>query len=68
MARFPQRNSLLTLETWRMILIIASVPSLFMGLFCWVWEIQLLMQIIINRTAVIVDDRRLMARVKVCNH
>jgi len=46
----------------------ASVPVLFIGLFFWVWEIQLLMQIIINRTAVIVDDRRLMARIKVQNH
>ena len=44
-----------------------SIPALFMGLFCWIWEIQLLMQIIINRTAVIVDDRRLMARIKVQN-
>jgi hypothetical protein len=51
-----------------MVLTINSVPVLFMGLFCWVWEIQLLMQIIINRTAVIVDDRRLMAKIKVCSH
>jgi hypothetical protein len=46
-------------------LMIFSVPVLFMGLFFWVFEIQLLMQIIINRTGVIVDDRRLMARIKV---
>jgi hypothetical protein len=36
-----------------------------MGLFFCVCEVHLLMQIIINRTAVIVDDRRLMAKIKV---
>lgn len=35
-----------------------SVPSLFFILFCWVFEIQLLMQIIINRISIIADSRR----------
>jgi hypothetical protein len=39
---------------------------LFWALFVWVFEIQLLLQIIINRTAVIVDDRRMVARIRVC--
>ncbi|KAK2017158.1 hypothetical protein LZ32DRAFT_644583 [Colletotrichum eremochloae] len=35
-----------------------TVPVLFSILFLWVWEIQLLMQIIINRIAVIGESRR----------
>ncbi len=42
-----------------------SVPLFFSILFLWVFEIQLLMQIIINRIAVVVDDRRLIRNVKV---
>ncbi|OBT58624.1 hypothetical protein VE04_01790 [Pseudogymnoascus sp. 24MN13] len=41
-----------------------TIPVLFLALFLWVFEIQLLMQIIINRTAIIVDDLRLLARIK----
>lgn len=41
-----------------------SVPVLFFILFCWVWEIQLLMQIIINRIAVIAESRETARRVK----
>lgn len=40
---------------------------LFWALFVWVFEIQLLLQIIINRTAVIVDDRRIIGRIRVSN-
>lgn len=42
-----------------------SVPLFFSILFLWVFEIQLLMQIIINRIAVVVDNRRLIRNVKV---
>jgi hypothetical protein len=42
-----------------------SVP-LFVGiLVLWVFEVQLLMQIIINRIAVVVEDQRLLRRLKV---
>ena len=42
-----------------------SVPLFFSILFLWVFEVQLLMQIIINRIAVVVDDRRLVRKLKV---
>lgn len=43
-----------------------SIP-LFVGiLVLWVFEVQLLMQIIINRIAVVVDDRKMVRRLKVC--
>ena len=41
-----------------------SVPVLFFILFCWVWEIQLLMQIIINRISVIAESQKTVRRVK----
>ncbi|KAH9207524.1 hypothetical protein DL95DRAFT_249136, partial [Leptodontidium sp. 2 PMI_412] len=41
-----------------------SVPILFTILFLWVFEVQLLMQIIINRITVVVDDRKLVSRLK----
>lgn len=42
-----------------------SVAVLFFTLFFYVFKVQLLMQIIISRIAVIVDNRRLIAKVKV---
>jgi hypothetical protein len=42
-----------------------SVPLFFSILFLWVFEIQLLMQIIINRIAIVVDNRRLIRNIKV---
>ena len=38
---------------------------LFIALLLWVFEIQLLMQIIINRVAVIADDPRVIKKIKV---
>jgi len=42
-----------------------SVPLFFSILFLWVFEIQLLMQIIINRIAIVADNRRLIRSIKV---
>ncbi|KAN0089469.1 hypothetical protein V8E51_019729 [Hyaloscypha variabilis] len=42
----------------------SSVPLLFSLLFCWVFEVQLLMQIIINRITVVVDDHQLIFKLK----
>ncbi|SPO07010.1 uncharacterized protein DNG_09704 [Cephalotrichum gorgonifer] len=41
-----------------------TVPVLFFILFLWVFEIQLLMQIIINRIAVIAESRKTIKRLK----
>ncbi|KAK7178250.1 hypothetical protein PSPO01_15706 [Paraphaeosphaeria sporulosa] len=41
-----------------------TVPTLFFILFCWIFEIQLLMQIIINRIALIAEHRRTVWRIK----
>jgi hypothetical protein len=41
------------------------VPVFFSILFLWVFEVQLLMQIIINRINVVVDDRSLIRKLKV---
>lgn len=41
-----------------------GVPVFFSILFLWVFEVQLLMQIIINRIAIVVDDWRLIRRMK----
>jgi len=41
------------------------VPVFFSILFLWVFEVQLLMQIIINRINIVVDDRRLIRKLKV---
>ncbi|KAK1982725.1 hypothetical protein LZ30DRAFT_716547 [Colletotrichum cereale] len=41
-----------------------TVPVLFFILFLWVWEIQLLMQIIINRIAVIAESQETIAYLK----
>ncbi|KAF2188033.1 hypothetical protein K469DRAFT_737762 [Zopfia rhizophila CBS 207.26] len=40
------------------------VPVLFFILFCWVFEIQLLMQIIINRIALIAEHRSTIQKIK----
>lgn len=40
------------------------VPVLFFILFCWVFEIQLLMQIIINRIAVIAESQATVRKIK----
>ena len=40
------------------------IPVLFALLFFWVFEIQLLMQIIINRIFVVAENRKLVIRVK----
>lgn len=40
------------------------MPVLFFILFCWVWEIQLLMQIIINRISVIAESKKTVRMVK----
>jgi hypothetical protein len=45
-----------------------SVPLFFSILFLWVFEIQLLMQIIINRIAIVVDNRRLIRNIKVSTY
>lgn len=41
-----------------------SIPVLFFILICWVFEIQLLMQIIINRIALIAEHRKTIWRIK----
>lgn len=41
-----------------------SVPVLFSLLFCWVFEIQLLMQIIINRVYVVAEKKEFVIRIK----
>lgn len=41
-----------------------SVPSLFFILFFWVFEIQLLMQIIVNRIAIISETQTTINRLK----
>ncbi|KAH8690524.1 hypothetical protein BGW36DRAFT_56907 [Talaromyces proteolyticus] len=41
-----------------------GVPVLFSLLFCWVFEIQLLMQIIINRVFVVAENKQTVIRVK----
>ncbi|KAK2774749.1 hypothetical protein CKAH01_13083 [Colletotrichum kahawae] len=41
-----------------------TVPVLFFILFCWVFEVQLLMQIIINRIAVIAESQKTIMRLK----
>ncbi|KUL92118.1 hypothetical protein ZTR_02587 [Talaromyces verruculosus] len=41
-----------------------GVPVLFSLLFCWVFEIQLLMQIIINRVYVVAENQRTVIRVR----
>ncbi|CAI6334412.1 unnamed protein product [Periconia digitata] len=41
-----------------------TVPVLFVILLCWVFEIQLLMQIIINRIALIAEHRKTIWRIK----
>ena len=40
------------------------IPVLFGLLFCWVFEIQLLMQVIINRIYVVAENRNLVVKVK----
>ncbi|KAH8649176.1 hypothetical protein BX600DRAFT_111336 [Xylariales sp. PMI_506] len=42
----------------------STVPVLFFILFLWVFEVQLLMQIIINRIAVISENQRLLTWIK----
>jgi hypothetical protein len=44
--------------------VICSVPVLFFILFLWVFEIQLLMQIIINRIALIAEHRSTVTKLK----
>ncbi|KAL6822074.1 hypothetical protein J3E69DRAFT_382632 [Trichoderma sp. SZMC 28015] len=41
-----------------------TIPVLFFFLFLWVFEIQLLMQIIVNRIAIIAEDRNTVFRLK----
>jgi hypothetical protein len=41
-----------------------SVPIFFFILFFWVFEIQLLLQIIINRIAIIAESQRTIERLK----
>lgn len=41
-----------------------SVPTLFFILFFWVFEIQLLMQIIVNRIAIISESHKTIDRLK----
>lgn len=40
------------------------MPVLFFLLLCWVFEIQLLMQIIINRIAVVAENQQTISRLK----
>lgn len=40
------------------------IPVLFFFLFLWVFEIQLLMQIIVNRIAIIAEDRKTVFKLK----
>ncbi|KAH6640006.1 hypothetical protein BKA67DRAFT_490901, partial [Truncatella angustata] len=42
----------------------SSVPTFFFILLCWVFEIQLLMQIIINRIAVISESERTVKKIR----
>lgn len=41
-----------------------SVPVLFFILFCWVFEVQLLMQIIVNRISIIAEHRSTVFKLK----
>ncbi|KAF2736704.1 hypothetical protein EJ04DRAFT_396350, partial [Polyplosphaeria fusca] len=41
-----------------------TMPVLFFILFCWVFEIQLLMQIVVNRIALIAEHRQTIWRIK----
>lgn len=43
---------------------LCRVPSLFIGLFFWVFEIQCLMQIIINRIYVVAENKDTIIKVK----
>ncbi|KFY30663.1 hypothetical protein V493_01763 [Pseudogymnoascus sp. VKM F-4281 (FW-2241)] len=59
-------NLAIGIIAWQLLngVVAPTIPVLFVALLLWVFEIQLLMQIIINRTAIIVDDLRLLARIK----
>ena len=50
---------------WTLLTSYQSVPVLFFLLFCWVWELQLLMQIILNRIYVIADDKEFVKKLKI---
>lgn len=64
MTGLDQRNYLDFLERNSTNLLLRSVPVLFFILFFWVWEIQLLMQIIINRIALIAEHRSTILKLK----
>ncbi|KAF6821786.1 hypothetical protein CPLU01_12399 [Colletotrichum plurivorum] len=59
-------NLVITIIGWLFLdgIIGPTVPVLFSILFCWVFEIQLLMQIIINRIAVIAESQKTIFRLK----
>lgn len=59
-------NLVMGIIAWLMLdgVLIPTVPVLFVALLLWVFEIQLLMQIIINRVAVIADDPRMIKKIK----
>jgi len=42
----------------------SSIPALFVILFFWVFEVQLLLQIVINRINVVADNRRFLRQVR----
>jgi hypothetical protein len=66
--RWNAQPRVITLSSDMVLLVINhsdSVPLFFSILFLWVFEIQLLMQIIINRIAIVVDNRRLIRNIKV---
>jgi hypothetical protein len=43
----------------------SSVPTLVVILILWVVQLQLLMQIIINRIAVVIDNKKMITKLKV---
>ena len=45
-----------------------TLQLLFFILFCWVFEIQLLMQIIVNRIAIIAENPKTVIKIRVCVH
>nr|XP_036581501.1 uncharacterized protein CTRU02_08551 [Colletotrichum truncatum]KAF6789852.1 hypothetical protein CTRU02_08551 [Colletotrichum truncatum] len=59
-------NLVITIVGWLFLdgILGPTVPVLFFILLCWVFEIQLLMQIIINRIAVIAESQETIAKLK----
>ncbi|RGP67703.1 hypothetical protein FSPOR_5893 [Fusarium sporotrichioides] len=59
-------NLIITIIGWVFLdgIIGPTVPVLFFILFCWVFEVQLLMQIIVNRISIIAEHRSTVSKLK----